>query len=116
MLPTPARLTRREDFTTAVHRGRRAAAGSLVVHLACAGRREPARIGFVVSRAVGGSVVRHRVQRRLRHLVRAALDRLPDGALIVVRALPASANMSSAMLRRDLHAALRRLLPTGDRQ
>jgi ribonuclease P protein component len=64
----------------------------------------------VVGRAVGGSVVRHRVQRRLRHLLRRRLAALPAGALVVVRALPASADASSAALGADLDGALRRLL------
>lgn len=74
-----------------------------------AGGPEPARVGFVVSRAVGGSVVRHRVQRRLRHLVRDRLDRLAPGTLLVVRALPPAATATSAELADDLDAALGRL-------
>ncbi|MDQ4091971.1 MAG: ribonuclease P protein component [Actinomycetota bacterium] len=110
MLPAAARLTRRDDFATAVKRGRRAACDSVVVHLArCGAGDAPARVGFVVGRAVGGAVVRHRVQRRLRHLMRCRLDALPRGALVVVRALPPSAGASSGSLDDDLGAALRRL-------
>jgi ribonuclease P protein component len=64
----------------------------------------------VVGRKVGGSVVRHRVQRRLRHLMRARLAALPARALVVVRALPASAGASSAALGDELDVALRRLI------
>jgi ribonuclease P protein component len=70
-----------------------------------------ARAGFVVGRAVGNSVVRHRTVRRLRHLVRDRYDRLPAGSLLVVRALPPAAGADSAGLGRDLDAALDRLLP-----
>ncbi|MPZ64266.1 MAG: ribonuclease P protein component [Pseudonocardiaceae bacterium] len=110
MLPPAARLTRREHFATAVRRGRRAARGAVVVHLARAAEATGARVGFVVSRAVGGSVVRHRVQRRLRHLMRDRLVDLPADTLLVVRALPTSVMAPSAALGRDLDAALRRLL------
>ncbi len=65
------------------------------------------RAGFVVSKAVGNAVVRHRVTRRLRHLVRPRLDQLPPGALLVVRALPPSATASSAELADDLDSGLR---------
>ena len=65
-------------------------------------------MGFVVSRAVGGSVVRHTVARRLRHLVRARLAALPEGCALVVRALPGSATASSGALGADLDAALER--------
>lgn len=67
------------------------------------------KAGFVVSKAVGNSVVRHRVTRRLRHLVSARLGTLPDGSSLVVRALPPAASASSAELATDLDAALRRL-------
>ncbi|MQA16110.1 MAG: ribonuclease P protein component [Pseudonocardiaceae bacterium] len=115
MLPPDARLTRRADFATALRRGRRATPGRLVAHLAhCDGdRSHGARVGFVVSRSVGGAVVRHRVQRKLRHLVRDRLGRLPAGTLLVVRALPPAAAASSAVLGRDLDSALDRLLDRG---
>lgn len=67
------------------------------------------RVGFVVSKAVGNSVVRHRVTRRLRHLLRERIGTLPDDCSLVVRALPAAATSSSAELAVDLDAALTRL-------
>ena len=67
------------------------------------------RVGFVVSKAVGNSVVRHRVSRRLRHQMAERLGQLPVGAAVVVRALPPAAAASSAELGKDLDAALRRL-------
>jgi len=67
------------------------------------------RAGFVVSKAVGNSVVRHRVSRRLRHLVLHRLGTLPSGSSLVVRALPPAATASSAELGADLDAALKRL-------
>ncbi len=69
----------------------------------------------MVSKAVGGSVVRHAVTRRLRHLVAARLHRLPTGSRLVVRALPPSATASSAQLAADLDAALDRALRTSTR-
>jgi ribonuclease P protein component len=68
-----------------------------------------ARAGFVVGRAVGGSVVRHWTVRRLRHLVRDRLGLLPAGSLLVVRALPPAAEADYATLGRDLDLALDRL-------
>jgi ribonuclease P protein component len=115
VLPAPARLRRREDFTLAVRRGTRAGRGTLVVHYLSpdlAGAVTPtARVGFVVGRTVGGSVIRHRTVRRLRHLVRDRLDRLPAGSVVVVQALPPAADADSTSLARDLDAALTRLLP-----
>lgn len=123
MLPTEHRLRRREDFATAVRRGRRAGRPLLVVHLrsgstdphAAGGSVPPARAGFVVSKAIGNAVVRNKVQRRLRHLVRDRLDRLPAGSLVVVRALPGAGDAEYDTLARDLDAALQRLLRTPGR-
>ena len=72
-------------------------------------RRTP-RAGFVVGKAVGNSVVRHRVTRRLRAVVREELHRLPPTADLVVRARPEAGAATSALLRRDLAAGLDRLL------
>ena len=69
-----------------------------------------ARAGFVVGRAVGNSVVRHRVTRRLRAVVATELHRLPTSADLVVRAKPEAAAAESAVLHRDLVAGLDRLL------
>jgi ribonuclease P protein component len=74
------------------------------------------RIGFVVSKAVGNSVVRHRVSRRLRHVFRDRLGTVRPGCTLVVRALPAAALAASADLGDDVDSALRKLrLRTADR-
>ncbi|MEW2550131.1 ribonuclease P protein component [Streptomyces zhihengii] len=123
MLPTENRLRRREDFATAVRRGRRAGRPLLVVHLrsgatdphAPGESASPTCAGFVVSKAVGGAVVRNKVKRRLRHLMRDRLSVLPPGSLVVVRALPGAGDVDQAQLARDLDAALQRLLGGGAR-
>jgi ribonuclease P protein component len=73
------------------------------------------RAGFVVGKAVGNSVVRHRVTRQLRAAVRAELHRFPATADLVVRARPEAAAAGSAILRRDLTAGMNRLLCDGSR-
>jgi ribonuclease P protein component len=118
VLPTENRLRRRQDFAAAVRRGRRAGRPLLVVHLRSettdphvpGGRTPPARAGFVVSKAVGGSVQRNLIKRRLRHLVRERLPLLPPGSLVVVRALPGAGSADHAQLALDLDSALARLL------
>jgi ribonuclease P protein component len=123
VLPAQSRLTDRDDFTTVVRRGRRSGRTLIVMHVllpdatddgpAVEGSAVDAavvgssQVGFVVSKAVGGSVVRHRVARRLRHLMRDRLVDAPEGSRIVVRALPASANADSTSLGADLDRALR---------
>jgi ribonuclease P protein component len=115
VLPAAARLRRREDFALVVRRGRRAGRPTLVVHYLAPAESAPPvpQAGFVVNKAVGNSVDRHRVVRRLRHLVQPRLAALPAGARIVVRALPPARVATSAELAVDLDAALGRLLPEG---
>ncbi|HEX6498482.1 MAG TPA: ribonuclease P protein component [Micromonosporaceae bacterium] len=117
MLAAAERLRRRSDFAAAVRGGRRASRGVVVIHLSVptagaeaepvrAGSSLPARAGFVVSKAVGNAVTRNKVRRRLRHLVRERLPRLPAGSALVVRALPGAADTSYQRLGADLDAAL----------
>jgi ribonuclease P protein component len=108
VLAAAQRLRRSTDFAAAIRGGRRIGRGTLVVHLLLdePAQASTARAGFVVSKAVGNAVVRNRVRRRLRHLVRPRLAGLPDGARLVVRALPAAAEASYADLGADLDTAL----------
>ena len=70
-------------------------------------------MGFVVSKAVGGSVVRHRVTRRMRAAVAPRLASLPNGSMLVLRALPAAA--TRAELAGDVAAAVDDVLVKGRR-
>ncbi|GAB3655091.1 ribonuclease P protein component [Actinocorallia lasiicapitis] len=120
MLPSGHRMRRRHEFTLAVRRGNRAGRPHLVAHLylpdpstADGADGEPAGnplVGFIVSKAVGNSVVRNRVQRRLRHLARDHVPRLPAGSLLVVRANPKAAGAPAEELAKDFDSALGRLL------
>jgi ribonuclease P protein component len=110
VLPAGSRLTRRDEFASVFRRGRRSGRSRLVVHLHRVPGESGPRAGFVVSKAVGGSVVRHRVARRLRHLVAPRLGTLPPDARLVVRALPPAADATSAELAEDLDGGLRSVL------
>jgi ribonuclease P protein component len=83
------------------------------VHLLLTDEPAPVRCGFVVSKAVGSAAARNSVKRRLRHLMREKMSLLPEGSLVVVRALPAAAGSSSHALGVDLDSALVRLLRRG---
>ncbi|MEV7228405.1 MULTISPECIES: ribonuclease P protein component [Polymorphospora] len=127
MLATSHRLRHSREFAAAMRAGRRANRGSVVVHLDLGRETDgpgqlavtkpardagvesgspPSRAGFVVSKAVGGAVVRNLVRRRLRHLVRERIDTLPAGSTLVVRALPSAAEVPYGRLAADLDAAL----------
>ncbi|WP_259888469.1 ribonuclease P protein component [Dermabacter sp. p3-SID358] len=87
----PNRLRHNDDFRLTTRKGVSAARSHVIVHLAILSspelkrtQKEP-RVGFVVSKKVGNSVVRSRTKRRLREIMRARLDSLPEYASVVVR-------------------------------
>ena len=123
MLPQQSRMRRAEDFRRVLRTGRRAGGSVLTGHLllpvapdgaaATPGEvlsGDPAKVGFVVSRAVGSAVVRNRVKRRLRELMRGRLASLPRGCLLVLRAHPAAATARQADLAADLDLVMDKLL------
>ena len=66
------------------------------------------KVGFVVSKRVGNSVVRHQVARRLRHVLRPMLPALA-GSSVVVLAKPSAAQASSAELSLAVTTAFKKL-------
>ncbi len=109
----PARLKRRADFLRVARLGQKIATPGMVVQ---AWNRPGAagaaglRVGFTVTRKVGGAVVRNRVRRRLK----AAVGEVVSGAMtpgidlvVIGRAGTAARNFTS--LVKDLQKALKRL-------
>jgi ribonuclease P protein component len=78
----------------------------LVLHALRGDSADSPKVGFSVSKAVGNSVTRHAVSRRLRHVMRDHLGELPAGSRLVVRALPSAATASSAELDAQVSDAL----------
>ena len=108
MLPPENRLRGAGDYRSTVRRGVRVGRPLVVVHLipGTDGAGSPVRVGFVVGRSVGGAVVRNAVRRRLRHLLRDRLERLPTGSQVVIRAQPEAASVPGRTLSCDLDDAL----------
>lgn len=117
MLPPQNRLRLTRDHQRATRLGARGGTARVVVHLLTDPRRTgpPVRVGIVVSRAVGSAVNRNAVRRRLRHLMRERLDRIPDGSVVVVRAQADAAAVQTAVLAEDLDRALHRAMQVGRR-
>jgi ribonuclease P protein component len=88
MLPAANRMRTAADFTHTTRRGTKVTRGSVVVYVAVHEDCSPPRIGLIVSKAVGNSVVRHRVARRIRGALAPLLPQLSPGTRVVVRALP----------------------------
>ena len=116
MLAARNRMRRSDDFRRTMRRGRRVGSPTLVVHRWSDDDSEsPARVGLVVSRAVGTSVTRHTVSRRLRHLLRDRVPTFRPGELVVVRATPQASRASSSRLADDLETCLHRTEPDRER-
>ncbi|UFU04711.1 ribonuclease P protein component [Ruania suaedae] len=95
------------EFGATIRAGSRSSSPRVVVHYTPGSTRTaPARVGFVVSKAVGGAVERNLVKRRLRAVMKEALPELPDGSCVVVRALPRAHGSNYETLRADLLRAL----------
>lgn len=133
MDPTPERLRRRRDFLSVARTGRKWVAPGLILQIrphmevSGAGRRHrngtngdvaaaaeldggTLRVGFTVSRKVGGAVVRNRARRRLRAAVQAVMPgHAAPGHDYVVIGRQATVARPFAALRDDLQTALRRL-------
>jgi len=88
--PPALRLRKRREFDAVFRDGTRASDAVLAVHALPNGGADP-RLGLAVGKAVGGSVVRNRVKRRLREAFRLHREELPPGHDLVVIPRPESA-------------------------
>lgn len=68
--PRSMRLLRHADFERVYQRGRRHFSAHMTVFYLRREDRNGARVGYTVSRALGGAVDRNRMKRRLREAVR----------------------------------------------
>ena len=90
MLPKKARLTTSEDFAKATKSGLRLTSSNLVGYLyisPAAGNELQVKCGLIINKSVGGSVVRHRIARQLRHDLAPIVETFPTNSLFVVRVL-----------------------------
>jgi ribonuclease P protein component len=93
VLPKNARLTSSEDFARATKSGLRVTSENFVGYLyispaaTSANESVSAKCGLIINKTVGGSVVRHGLARKVRHSVAANISKLPQGSLLVLRAL-----------------------------
>ena len=123
MLPRDHRLTASRDFGAVMRRGARAGSSAAVVTVLF---REPDaelaswRGGLIVSKAVGNAVVRHRTQRRLRHILAELMAEpglIPEGVGVdvAVRALQQAPGTSHEQLLSEVRSAMRRAVKKAQR-
>jgi len=100
------RLRTHTEFKRAL-RGRRISSAAFVLHTGSTeSPSSTSQVGFVVSKSVGNSVVRHRVTRQLRAIISTRLDRLNSQDRFVVRALPAITELPYQQLEKEIDLAL----------
>jgi ribonuclease P protein component len=103
------RLKRRRDFLAAA-RGASTGARSVVVQMRDRGDDGPPRVGFTVTRKLGGAVERNRIRRRLKEAARLALPgRMRPGRDYVFIGRPEAAVRPFELLMRDVVDAVRRV-------
>jgi ribonuclease P protein component len=103
------RLKRRRDFLAAAT-GTSVSTPGFVVQERRRGDAGPTRVGFTVSRKVGGAVERNRLRRQLREIVRlSAATSLNAGSDYVVIGRRAGLDLAFVKLAVDFAGALKRL-------
>ncbi|MCD1144396.1 ribonuclease P protein component [Kocuria sp. LUK] len=107
MLPEQHRMRTSAQFRATTRSGARSGRRNVVVSVRATRPGDPARVGFVVSKAVGNAVRRNRVKRRLRALAQSTVRRAPYGYDVVVRALPPAAAAPWPELAADWDGAWR---------
>jgi ribonuclease P protein component len=108
MLAKINRVARADDFRFVVRRGRRVSTPHALLYVVDRASDEPSRFGFIVSKAVGNSVTRHLVTRRMRAISRESLIRSSTGRDVVIRALPGSPEVSWSILQGEILDGLER--------
>jgi ribonuclease P protein component len=93
VLPASNRLRSSSDFARTTKIGHRATSQSLILYGANAPeQKDGPQVGLIISKAVGGSVQRHRIARQLRHLIKPELTQFAPHTQIVIRVLRGQAN------------------------
>lgn len=108
-LPRRERLTRKQEFLRAYQEGTKRVGRAFVCYLV-RGDGQGSKLGCVVSRKVGGAVVRNRVKRYIREVYRTHRSSLESGVQVVIVARPESATLDY----RQCEESIRRLFRKGD--
>ncbi len=95
--PKSARLLKRADFVRVYEQGRRHF-GAHMTFFYRDGEAGRVRVGLTVSRALGGSVERNRIRRRVREAVRLNLRELERAADVVINPKRSAAKAEFSVL------------------
>lgn len=90
--------------------GRRVGGALCITHAVLRAPGDPARFGFIVSKAIGNAVTRNLIRRRMKTVVERRLHAGIVELDVVFRALPAVTDASFEQLEREMNRALDRLV------
>lgn len=101
------RLKRRAEYLRVAAKGRKVATPGLVLQALRRDDAGPVRLGFTVTRKIGGAVRRNRTRRRLKEAVRLLLAEYPlSGADLVLIGREGTYTRPFAALQEDLRRAI----------
>jgi ribonuclease P protein component len=110
--PKEARLRRRSDFQRVYDQGFRVSGPFFTGICFRTEGQARGRVGFAVPKAVGGSVIRNRVKRRLREAVRPSLGQLGPQWNVVIQARLAVVKAPFPSLKREVERLFSRCGPS----
>jgi ribonuclease P protein component len=110
--PKEARLLRRSDFRRVYDEGFRVSGPYFAAVCNAVERQARARVGFAVPKALGGSVIRNRLKRRLREAVRLYLGQLGPQWNVVLQARKPALTAAFADLSREVQRVFSRCAPS----
>jgi len=107
MLAQQNRLRKASEFALAI-KGKRVAGENFLLYVATPQHGErsgaPVKVGLIVGKNVGNSVVRHRVSRQIRHAIAPHLEKFSDGTFLLFRAHPGAAKSAEGNLSGEISA------------
>lgn len=111
MLAQRNRLRKASDFALA-SKGTKVSGENFLLHVRApfdGGRSgAPVKVGLIVGKNVGGSVIRHRISRQLRHAIAPHLPKFSDGSLLVLRAHPGAAGLVERNISGEISSLVER--------
>ncbi|WP_223693055.1 ribonuclease P protein component [Leifsonia poae] len=114
MLAKANRITRGADYRATVRRGIRFTDANTVTYVRSNPDSQVVRFGFIAGKSVGTAPRRNLVRRRLKAAAYEMLPRLEPGMDVVIRALPASAQVEWATLHEEISRAVSRITSRGN--
>ena len=103
------RLLKHADFERVYRQGRRHFAEHMTVFFQPREGGSGPRVGFTVSRALGGSVERNRIRRRLREAVRLNLKDLHAGVDVVINPKKSAIDTEFTQLGKEVAEAFQKI-------